>query len=134
LGWQSKSKSFNESEMALFHECMLKCAQKLLDTADIVREAIFHQSCRKAISRTRSFGGLGTLKFVILNLVGQAVLAETFPLGRHAESSSNDDIDWLELAVLRERANDGQYMLVHFVVRRSPQVHVGLAALWRHQD
>jgi len=26
--------------MALFYECMLKCAQKLLDTADIVREAI----------------------------------------------------------------------------------------------
>jgi hypothetical protein len=26
--------------MALFYECMLKCARKLLDTADIVREAI----------------------------------------------------------------------------------------------
>ena len=43
LGWQSKSKSFHESEMALFYECMLKCAQKLLDTAGIVREAIFRQ-------------------------------------------------------------------------------------------
>jgi hypothetical protein len=29
--------------MALFYECMLKCAQKLLDTADIVRDAIFRQ-------------------------------------------------------------------------------------------
>jgi hypothetical protein len=29
--------------MALFYECMLKCARKLLDTADIVREAMFHQ-------------------------------------------------------------------------------------------
>jgi hypothetical protein len=29
-----------ESEMALFYECMLQCAQQLLDTADIVREAI----------------------------------------------------------------------------------------------
>jgi len=29
--------------MALFYECMLKCAQKLLDTADIVRDAIFQQ-------------------------------------------------------------------------------------------
>jgi hypothetical protein len=29
--------------MALFYECMLKCAQKLLDTAGIVREAIFRQ-------------------------------------------------------------------------------------------
>jgi hypothetical protein len=27
-------------EMALFYECMLRCAQKLLDTADIVREAM----------------------------------------------------------------------------------------------
>ena len=25
--------------MALFYECMLKCARKLLDTADIVRDA-----------------------------------------------------------------------------------------------
>ena len=38
-----QSNTFNESEMALFNECMLKCAQKLLDTADIVREAIFLQ-------------------------------------------------------------------------------------------
>jgi hypothetical protein len=43
LGWQSQSNSFNESEMALFYECILKCAQKLLDTADIVREAILQQ-------------------------------------------------------------------------------------------
>ena len=27
-----------ESEMALFHECTLQCAQKGLDTADIVRD------------------------------------------------------------------------------------------------
>jgi hypothetical protein len=39
LGWQSKGNSFNESEMALFYECMRKCARKLLDTADIVRDA-----------------------------------------------------------------------------------------------
>jgi hypothetical protein len=31
---------FIESEMALFSECSLECASKLLDTADIVREAI----------------------------------------------------------------------------------------------
>jgi hypothetical protein len=30
--------------MALFYECMRMCAQKLLDTADIVREAIFQQT------------------------------------------------------------------------------------------
>jgi hypothetical protein len=29
--------------MALFFECMPQCAQKLLDTADIVRDAIFRQ-------------------------------------------------------------------------------------------
>jgi hypothetical protein len=29
--------------MALFYECMLKCARKLLDTADIVREVILRQ-------------------------------------------------------------------------------------------
>ena len=29
-----------ESEMALFSECMTKYAQKVFDTADIVREAI----------------------------------------------------------------------------------------------
>jgi hypothetical protein len=29
--------------MALFSECVLQCAQKLLDTADIVRDAIFQR-------------------------------------------------------------------------------------------
>ena len=29
--------------MALFYECMLKCARKLLDTADIVRDAVYQQ-------------------------------------------------------------------------------------------
>ena len=43
LGWQSKSNSFNESEMALFYECMLQCARKVLDTADIVRDGILQQ-------------------------------------------------------------------------------------------
>ena len=38
-----QSNSFIESEMALFYECMLQCAQKLLDPADIVRDAMFHQ-------------------------------------------------------------------------------------------
>jgi hypothetical protein len=38
LGWIGHF--FIESEMALFSECSLECASKLLDTADIVREAI----------------------------------------------------------------------------------------------
>jgi hypothetical protein len=31
--------------MALFSECSLKCARKVLDTADIVREAMLRQQC-----------------------------------------------------------------------------------------
>jgi uncharacterized metal-binding protein len=30
--------------MALFYECTLKCARKVLGTADIVRDAILQQS------------------------------------------------------------------------------------------
>jgi hypothetical protein len=39
-GWYGH---FNKSEMALFSECTDRYAQKLLDTADIVREAILQQ-------------------------------------------------------------------------------------------
>jgi len=35
----------HESEMALFHECTLQCAQKGLDTADIVRDGLHSDSC-----------------------------------------------------------------------------------------
>jgi hypothetical protein len=42
---------FIESEMALFSECSLECASKLLDTADIVREAIYQQSSRSIHQR-----------------------------------------------------------------------------------
>jgi hypothetical protein len=35
-----KGNTIYESEMALFFECMLWCARKVLDTADIVRDAI----------------------------------------------------------------------------------------------
>jgi hypothetical protein len=48
-----KSKTINESEMALFSECSPKCARKVLDTADIVREAMFRQlttlRCRRGM-------------------------------------------------------------------------------------
>jgi len=30
--------------MALFSECMVECARKVLDTADIVRDAIFQDN------------------------------------------------------------------------------------------
>ncbi len=39
-GWYGH---FNKSEMALFSECTDRYAQKLLDTADIVRDAILRQ-------------------------------------------------------------------------------------------
>jgi len=43
-GWYGH---FNKSEMALFSECTDRYAQKMLDTADIVREAISqHLICR----------------------------------------------------------------------------------------
>ena len=38
-GW--KAQTTHESEMALFNECMLQCAQKVLDPADIVRDGDF---------------------------------------------------------------------------------------------
>ena len=38
-----KSKTINESEMALFHECTRQCGQKELDTADLVGDAILQQ-------------------------------------------------------------------------------------------
>jgi len=41
--------------MALFHECTLQCAQKELDTADIVREAIWTKPLRGG--RYRVFAG-----------------------------------------------------------------------------
>ena len=43
-GWYGH---FNKSEMALFSECTDSYAQKLLDTADIVREAILRQLTRR---------------------------------------------------------------------------------------
>ncbi|MFZ0198453.1 MAG: hypothetical protein WAL05_04580, partial [Candidatus Sulfotelmatobacter sp.] len=56
LGW--KRQTINESEMALFSECSLKCVRKLLDTADIVRDAIFHQST-KVMPITATKVGMG---------------------------------------------------------------------------
>jgi hypothetical protein len=35
-----KSKTFNESEMALFSECMQRCGKKGIDSAGVVREAM----------------------------------------------------------------------------------------------
>jgi len=50
-GW--KGNTFNESEMALFFECMLQCARKVLDSADIVRDAMLRQLWQFPIVRLR---------------------------------------------------------------------------------
>jgi hypothetical protein len=42
---------FNKSEMALFFECTDRYAQNMLDTADIVREAIFRQLGARSCAR-----------------------------------------------------------------------------------
>jgi len=46
VGW---AHIFNESEMARSSECKEQYAQKTLDTADIVRDAMFQQSSSEAL-------------------------------------------------------------------------------------
>ena len=48
FGWYGH---FNKSEMALFSECTDRYAQKTLDTADIVREAILRQLRHRSVVR-----------------------------------------------------------------------------------
>ena len=40
---KQKAKPLNESEKALFSECMEKCGKKGIDSAGVVREAILQQ-------------------------------------------------------------------------------------------
>jgi hypothetical protein len=49
FGWYGH---FNKSEMALFSECTDRYAQKTLDTADIVREAIYRQLTKLRLDHT----------------------------------------------------------------------------------
>ena len=42
-GLAEQKQQLQRDEMALFHERMLKYARKLLDTADIVRDAMYGQ-------------------------------------------------------------------------------------------
>jgi len=58
--WVGKGKPFNESEMALFSECSLECARKVLDTADIVREAMLRQLTLPVVFEERSLGLRGS--------------------------------------------------------------------------
>jgi hypothetical protein len=47
---------FIESEMALFSECRLKCAQNLVDRADIVREGDLSPMYKRTPLGGRYFG------------------------------------------------------------------------------
>jgi hypothetical protein len=57
LGWygksksNSKSKSFHESEMARSWECTEQYAQKVLDTAGIVRDAMLRQQSAQPLAQ-----------------------------------------------------------------------------------
>jgi uncharacterized metal-binding protein len=48
-----------ESKMALFYECSLKCARKVLDTADIVRDAWLQKLCATAAGVIERKAALG---------------------------------------------------------------------------
>jgi hypothetical protein len=41
--------------MALFSECKQECAQKLLDSAEIVRDAMFQQQCSSPTANSTAF-------------------------------------------------------------------------------
>ena len=50
LGWNAQT--IQESEMALFYECMLQCARKVLDAADIVRDGDFSPTALDTVLST----------------------------------------------------------------------------------
>jgi hypothetical protein len=47
--------------MALFHECMQSCARKVIDTADIVRDAMSRQPSFRDPSNSSAFIDLPVL-------------------------------------------------------------------------
>ena len=70
--------------MALFHECMPQCAQKELDTADIVRDAMFRQLQTFPLGRERPTGQAWTPQ--ILSIRARALcsrIAAGVPCARH---------------------------------------------------
>ena len=73
---------FIQSEMALFYECMLKCARKPLDTADIVREAILRHLSE---SQKMLQGGWDPVPPMIAQTISDYLIVET--LGRQGTRS-----------------------------------------------
>ena len=69
----AKARPSTKSEVARFSECTGWYAQKVLDTADIVRDAMFHQTTncpiRLGMRQSVPMGFLFTLLLVLGNLV-----------------------------------------------------------------
>jgi hypothetical protein len=63
-GWYDH---FNKSEMALFSECTERYAQNMLDTADIVREAMLQQLAL-LVPRDSAFSHSLALSFLPVSL------------------------------------------------------------------
>ena len=81
-GWYG---NFNKSEMALFSECTDRYAQKLLDTADIVRDAIYRQQTFPwGVLRT----GYSSLGFSRADCRHSAVSTAVRPLGTEVSFSA----------------------------------------------
>jgi hypothetical protein len=69
-----EAQTIYESEMALSHECMQSCAHIVLDTADIVREAIFRQlSVASGLPKTRPRNSLATKNSTCAESANQAL-------------------------------------------------------------
>ena len=62
--------------MALFYECLLKCARKGLDTADIVREAMLRQQSSGTADTFMNGGGFWTVGKAGGAFTGQSLLID----------------------------------------------------------
>ena len=109
--------------MALFFECMLWCAQKMLDTADIVREAMLQQ-----LRTHPGVGSLTALAFVLI--IGRA---ERFQCGKQIASylglvpSEESSGDRRRLGHISKQGNT----LLRFLLVEAAQVTVRSLPEWR---
>jgi hypothetical protein len=71
--------------MALFSECTDSCAQKLLDTADIVREAIFRQlsDLMFTIEQSSCCGLLHHLQPMVLHTLRSRTIRRDYPFWKN---------------------------------------------------
>src|SRR5215470_870836 len=88
-GWRSKT--ITESEMALFHECMPQCAQKELDTADIVRDACLQKlrlQKTKKVPHPALTSALASIALPFIRSMSQPLLSSLSVAACHADRSS----------------------------------------------